>query len=74
VFKRSEEPEWLKLNTNQLLQLRGQLESMREDYNDRIWETVKFFTTIFSGLSALSLFLQYVPEIAKSHFMVKMGY
>jgi hypothetical protein len=75
MVEKSEEHKWLHLNLDQgsLLNLRQQLETRRIDYNDRIWETAKFFTTMFSGLASISVLLQYIPDIAKNSLLVKAG-
>jgi len=62
-----------KLKPEQLLQFREQLELMREDYNEREWETLKFFTTMFSGLVSLTVLVEYIPEITKGTTVIKTG-
>jgi hypothetical protein len=69
----AQEKKWLELDTQSLIALRGQLESRRADYNDRIWETAKFFTTIFSGLASVSVLVQYASDIGKLSFAVRLG-
>ncbi len=69
-----EKRRWLNLENDKLLKIREQLESTRKDYNDRIWETIKFFTTMFSGLTAIFVLLEYIPDITKSNLLVKLGW
>jgi len=69
----AQDKKWLELDTQSLIALRGQLESRRTDYNDRIWETAKFFTTIFSGLASVSILMQYASDIGEFSFLVRLG-
>lgn len=46
---------------DQLLTFRNQLESARQDYNIRVWETIKLFFTIWPVVSAILSVIAWYP-------------